>query len=43
MVLLIMEEVEVCKVWVMFLLIGVAVVWMLLIVAVEERRMLDSA
>ena len=42
MVLLVMEEVEVCRVWTMLLLIGVAVVWMLLIVAVE-RRMLDSA
>ena len=27
----------------MLLLIGVAVVWMLLTVAVEERRMLDDA
>ena len=42
MVLLVMEEVEVCRVWTMLLLIDVAVVWMLLIVAVE-RRMLDSA
>ena len=42
MVLLLMVEDEVRRVWTMLLLIGVTEVWMLLIVAVE-RRMLDSA